>query len=79
MLIRLFRIMNINNENSYSQGYLEDSFIRQISTTKMSSGKFEHNKQDEEDSLEQTHNYENKSSSDLSIIEEIANKISTYR
>ena len=70
--------MNVSIEKEFSQGKLEDSLIKRISTARMDLDKSESNRLDGEEPQNKSNNKRRENSDDLSNIEDIANKISMY-
>ena len=70
--------MNVIEDSGFSNGKLEDSFIKRVSNARADVDAFDDNKHEDEDSPNKYQVRERKNSDDLSNIEDIANQISMY-
>ena len=70
--------MNASKDSGFSNGKLEDSFIKRVSNARADMDAFDNSKHEDEDSPHKSQVRGKENSDDLSNIEDIANQISMY-
>ena len=70
--------MNVSNENEFSNGKLEDSLIKKISTARVDLNDYDQSKNEDGEPLNRSQIRGRENEGDFSNIEDIANKISMY-